>query len=67
MNQRSAFFTAFWTGLASPAALFSATPVYIPAVMNFTIGSAFASVGASLNRFSVMAPDDKRAAESTAA
>jgi hypothetical protein len=66
MNQPSAFLTAFWTGLASPMALFGATPLYAPAVLGFTIGSTFASVGASLNRFPATATteaiDERRAA-----
>jgi hypothetical protein len=48
-QQQSAFLTAFWTGLASPVALFSTPPVYVPAVSNCTVGSSFASVGVSLS------------------
>ena len=67
MYQKSAFKSAFWAGLASPVALFSAPRVYIPAISGLTIASAFVSVGASLNRFAVMTTDDQEPRRCTAA
>jgi len=68
MYQKSAFKTAFWAGLASPVALFS-TPqeAYTPVISGLTVGSAFASVGASLSRLAVMTIDDQEPGQSTSA
>ena len=55
MNQSSAFATGFWTGLASPVALYSAPPLYVPQITGYSIGSSFAQVGLTLTQLSVPA------------
>ena len=45
MDRHSVFMTAFWAGLASPAAVYASTPVYRPQVCDLTFFAPFAVVG----------------------
>ena len=45
MDRHSVFMTAFWAGLASPAAVYASAPGYRPQIRDLTFFAPFAVVG----------------------
>ena len=63
MDRHSVFMTAFWAGLASPAAVYAALPGYRPQICDLTFFAPFAVVGEFIT-LSLPEQDDGRTAGS---
>jgi hypothetical protein len=58
VNRNSVFWAAFWAGLASPTAVYAASPVYYSYIGNYSVPLSFMQVGLALGHSYAQATDD---------